>query len=188
MEPIECKGYRIHLEQDEDAPNPCEDFDMLGTMVCWHRRYTLGHVQPKCGHYEYAESIRCNGLVMLPLFLYDHSGITMRTTPFDCPWDSGQVGFIYTTPEKIRECLQVKRLTKKVLAKVDEILVNEVKVYDQYLTGDVWYYWVEDAEGERIDELGCGGFYGSDYALEEARAAVDYYDAHEPKQLEFKQI
>lgn len=32
--------------------------------------------------------------LMLPLYLYDHSGITMNTTGFSCPWDSGQVGWI----------------------------------------------------------------------------------------------
>ena len=29
------------------------------------------------------------GMVILPLYLYDHSGITMNTTGFSCPWDSG---------------------------------------------------------------------------------------------------
>ena len=38
--------------------------------------------------------------LMLPLYLYDHSGITMNTTGFSCPWDSGQVGccLLYTSP------------------------------------------------------------------------------------------
>ena len=35
--------------------------------------------------------------VILPLYLYDHSGITMSTGPFSCPWDSGQVGWIYAS-------------------------------------------------------------------------------------------
>ena len=37
--------------------------------------------------------------LMLPLYLYDHSGITMNTTGFSCPWDSGQVGWIYAFKE-----------------------------------------------------------------------------------------
>ena len=37
--------------------------------------------------------------LMLPLYLYDHSGITMNTTGFSCPWDSGQVGWIYASKE-----------------------------------------------------------------------------------------
>jgi len=38
--------------------------------------------------------------IILPLFLYDHSGITMSTGPFSCPWDSGQVGWIYASKQK----------------------------------------------------------------------------------------
>ena len=36
---------------------------------------------------------------MLPLYLYYHSGITMNTTGFSCPRDSGQVGWIYASKE-----------------------------------------------------------------------------------------
>ena len=37
----------------------------------------------------------------LPLYLYDHGGITMSTNPFSCPWDDGgQVGWIYASKQK----------------------------------------------------------------------------------------
>ena len=42
-------------------------------------------------------------VVALPLYLYDHSGITMNTSGFSCPWDSGQVGWIYCTKKRFRE-------------------------------------------------------------------------------------
>jgi hypothetical protein len=45
--------------------------------------------------------------VILPLYLYDHSGITMNTTGFSCPWDSGQVGWIYTSKENAVEMLGI---------------------------------------------------------------------------------
>jgi hypothetical protein len=65
----------------------------------------------------------------------------MSCAPFGCKWDSGQVGFIIATPEKIRKEFG-KRITKKVRLKVDEILRNEVKVYDQHLRGAKWgYIW-----------------------------------------------
>ena len=41
--------------------------------------------------------------VILPLYLYDHSGITMSTSVFSCPWDSGQVGWIYAEKKKLIE-------------------------------------------------------------------------------------
>jgi hypothetical protein len=41
--------------------------------------------------------------VILPLYLYDHGGITMSIGPFSCPWDSGQVGWIYAPKQKFIE-------------------------------------------------------------------------------------
>lgn len=39
------KGYTIKIYHDEDAESP-RDWDNLGEMVCFHRRYNLGD----CNH------------------------------------------------------------------------------------------------------------------------------------------
>jgi hypothetical protein len=36
------QGYQVRIFQDEDAPNPREEFENLGEMVCWHRNFILG--------------------------------------------------------------------------------------------------------------------------------------------------
>ncbi|SHF15500.1 hypothetical protein SAMN02745133_01946 [Desulforamulus putei DSM 12395] len=136
----------LTIFHDEDAENPRE-WDNLGTMVCWHRRYNLGDqhrfadkdeflfwlLEETVGDTEKAEKIyekirnsidrevyRSYGaynkaiddeilavieqkFIILPLYLYDHSGITMNTTGFSCPWDSGQVGWIYCSKERFRK-------------------------------------------------------------------------------------
>jgi hypothetical protein len=73
-------------------------------MVCFHKRYDLGdkHEYRKGDYSSWAallkEIIRREDPICLkPLYLYDHSEITIRTYPFDCPWDSGQVGFVFIT-------------------------------------------------------------------------------------------
>ena len=48
-EAIEYRGFNINIHQDQDPSiNPIDDFDMFGTMACWHSRYTLGHKQSDC--------------------------------------------------------------------------------------------------------------------------------------------
>jgi hypothetical protein len=42
LDSIEYKGHTINIFPDGDAPNPRKEFDSLGTMVCFHRRYNLG--------------------------------------------------------------------------------------------------------------------------------------------------
>ena len=157
---------RIIIEHDETAESPRE-WDNLGVMAAFHGRYSLGDTNHGFRHTDYsgwnemkADIIRKNpGCVILPLYLYDHSGITMNTTGFSCQWDSGQVGFIFASAEKIRECFMVKRITKKVRERAIASLVSEVKIYDHYLTGEVYHFRIEG--GEHNGES-CGGFYGSD--------------------------
>lgn len=103
-------------------------------------------------------------LVLLPLYVYDHSGMTISTSPFYCPWDSGQVGWIYCTIETAK-----KKLGHTDRKKIEEALKAEVKVYDQYLRGDVYGFILKEKKScescgavklEDIDA--CWGFFGDD--------------------------
>lgn len=100
------------------------------------------------------------GYVLLPVYLFDHSGITISTTPFSCPWDSGQVGFIYTNLKRVQEMgHNWKKWSEKRREQVREWLKGEIKIFDQYLRGDVYGFIIEE-DGEEIDS--CWGFYGED--------------------------
>jgi hypothetical protein len=112
---------------------------------------------------DYLEKER-NAINITPLYLYDHGGITMKTGRFGCPWDSGQVGFIFTTKEMIdKEGIKPER--------IQDILEGEVEVYNQFIEGDVWDVVIKDDEGGFVDQ--CGGFYGYSYAEEEAQRMVE---------------
>ena len=208
---------KIKIVSEEYPENPRTSCDELGTMVCWHRRHRLGDKMPKESPSEYFSGIcgaelqpesqwetdgepaleKC--CLVLPLYLYDHSGLTMNTTGFSCPWDSGQVGYIYVTHKRICEEYGVKRVTalvkdqhgKKIRA-IDmarRVLEAEVKIYDYYLKGEVYCYVVEDKNGEHLDS--CGGYLGGkaysgdsqeendcsswDYMLAEARSAAEWH-------------
>jgi len=168
------RGHTIRVEIDEDPFNPRDDSNM-GTMVCAHRRYRLGDEQSnqETSKDLYNELVRERGAVVIKqLYLYDHSGLTINTTGFSCGWDSGVVGFIYATRQDIQEWLQCKNMTKKVLELANEILVDEVKAYDEYLTGDVYRWSVKDADGDHLDS--CGGYFGdANYALKDAKRSVE---------------
>lgn len=123
--------------------------------------------------------------ITLPLYLYDHSGITMSTSPFSCPWDSGQVGIIYISKKKALEEYSWKQLTKSNRAKIISYLVSEVECYDQYLTGDVYGFHVHklDEDGEIEDDSdildSCWGFFGHDWEenglFEHAKPSIDWH-------------
>jgi hypothetical protein len=118
--------------------------------------------------------------VILPLYLYDHSGITMNTTGFSCQWDSGQVGFIFISKQKMLLEYGGKIVTKKLKDRVTEYLKNEVETYDQFIMGNVYgfrVFKVENGEEEELDS--CWGFYGEDECIDEGKGIMEYYISQE---------
>lgn len=238
----EIEGLGTLVVYYDDSPSSPREFDNLGTMVCFHRRYNLGdeheyrspehfltslfHDLPADVQRSFAEKYATrldvaevereeNGTytiwdsngsevasgfptkddallyiedeyereiesiidepgleellgflaghyIMLPLYLYDHSGITMNTTGFSDPWDSGQVGVIYVDPDEIRKEWQMEDATNELVwEKGYEVLRAEVDEYDKYIQGEVYGYVLEDAEGNEVDS--CWGFIGADW-------------------------
>jgi hypothetical protein len=162
-ETFEHKGFTVELHWDTDPMNPRTDYDNFGTMYCVHGRYTLGDAD------AYPPQ---DDDIVLPLYLYDHSGVTMNTTGFSCPWDSGQVGYIYVSRDQVRHEFNTKRITSKIIDRVKKLLVNEVETYDKYLRGECYGYIVRDEDGEEVDS--CWGFDDEEYCREQAVSGIDY--------------
>ena len=136
-----------------------------------------------------------NCVICKPVHLYSHSGETISTSftyPYNCRWDSGTIGFVVITKEDLRKKYNVNRITKKILVQVEKILEGEIKILDQYLTGDVYGYKISkvtkcDLGHEHNEELdSCWGFYGEDECLKEAESMVEFYQ--KPKQLELELV
>ena len=162
-------GKTLEIYQTQ-VQSPRED-DNLGTMVCFHGGYNLGdehdYVQEDFNSFdELKEQIvkDINPLVILPLYLFDHSGITISTTPFSCKWDSGQVGWIFIDKKQL-DILGTHMLDTEAFPEYKERLKNqlagEVKTYDYYISGDTYGFQIMDEEGEYED--GCSGFFGTDW-------------------------
>jgi hypothetical protein len=244
------RGCKIRLDKD-DSPESPRDWDNLGVMLTWHRRYNLGDEQPKCSaedwFLKYAKEsawwqieldkrqaeVRSNNPdvgedelddlldgvaesmdddtelhqaifdrdnVRLPLYLYDHSGITISTSQFSCAWDSGQIGFIYCNLNKARkewsltanatwETIVTPDTQPRMLQQViHDRLIGEVETYDAFITGNVVSFIAEDPEGETIDS--CCGFYPDsgdyakrwDYPIGEAKSAIDRWHEDQDKE------
>lgn len=98
--------------------------------------------------------------IALPVYLYDHSGITVNTGGFNCRWDSSQVGWIYMSKEEAKKHHGWGKITRHREKLVEEYLEGEIRTLAQYLEGDVYGFEFEDDNGE-IDS--CWGFYGTDW-------------------------
>ena len=218
--------YTGRITQDEYAESP-RDWDNLGTMVCFHRRYNLGDweitkdefnnivdvfVETLSGMPDWdsaseyddeTETIRVDGVeisqenyiskqwdairkhhVILPIGLLDHSGLRIyegsRNHSSDYGgWDSEQVGWIYVSYEKMKKEFNVYSITDVEIEKAKEILRSEIKIYDQYLSGDVYDVIIE-MKCEKCEQTvqvdSSGGYYGYEHAEEIMNEEVEWWN------------
>lgn len=166
---VEVSGrmLTIKVEIDENPDSPRE-WDNLGHMACVHKRYNLGDKSSKLGFnmknlvesYESWDEVEehlveiYDAMVILPVFMYDHSGVSLSCSPFGCRWDSGQVGFIYTTSMDIAKEYKDRAWTEE---EVRACLLSEVNVYSSYVNGEVYGYIIEDEQGGILNS--CFGFF-----------------------------
>ena len=182
---IEYRGHFIEIYHDDSAEDPTGGDGWLSTFSHWHRRYTFA----KC-----AERVRCSTLmesipqlkdelgVSIPVSMLDHSEITLwegaGAHPTDSRgWDSGQVGFLWTDKDRIRQHLGYE-LTAETVEKVKEQLRQELKVLEAWVSGKCYGYSTRDqgdeGPGDRLDI--CFGFVGDwDYVIQEAKASIDLH-------------
>ena len=179
---------KVVINWDEGAENPREWCEYDAVMFCRHSRYNLGDEKlPSAGDLEewhdeeqdleedndyedfdlmyavqkyVAGELDCpfEHVVMLPLYLYDHSGLSMNTSGFSCSWDSGMVGVIAVDARKYDDKKQA-----------EESMKAQVKEYDSYLSGDVYDCLIYKGEKCSLGhthweiEESCGGFIGPDH-------------------------
>lgn len=189
----EEENFRLKIIQDNIAESPRTSMDNLGTMVCWHRRGNygdehnyydkddfwlklaneLGYDESESGDYE--EDVERHKkeahkrAVILPIYMLDHSGVTISTTPFNDRWDSGKLGFIFVSLKDLRQEYGDNKTEEELRELGKKMLQAEVEIYDQYLRGDVYGFVFEKlitcecCKHTKEEEINsCWGFYEED--------------------------
>ena len=184
MEKLEYRGRTIQISQDMHPSNPIEGWDGNVGYALFHNNYSFQNgtdlnTKDYGSWDEFKEALvkKYKTLAILPIYLYDHSGITMSTEPFGCRWDSGQIGFAYVNKEILKAWgYKSRRGYEKVAKKtLEEDIISNVQLYDDYITGNVYGFLVFDDEGEVDDS--CWGYYGDlgkEDAIAEAKNIIDY--------------
>jgi hypothetical protein len=176
VDTYERNKLTVTIYYDEDAESP-RKWDNFGTMICSHKNYILGDEQFNPDDYDGWEGLKQHlikergAVIVLPLGLYDHSGITMYVGDSHDRWDGGQVGFIYCTQEAVD---QYKGTPEENLKNAEACLKQEVETYDHYLTGEVYGFTIiNQRTGEEVDS--CWDFYDLEQIKQEANDVCDGY-------------
>lgn len=195
-ETFEHNGFTIRLTPDEVAESPAQSGDTDRFLVGFHRDFSVQYADKSDGRYdddapvikskddafwylpkgelvkhlienegyepedaqEEADAGHVPGWIVFPLAAYIHGGVhlSVGSCSVGCRWDSGQVGWVF-----VKEDNEWAKVTHEQMA---QWLVDG---WNQYLSGDVWHFSVEDSDGEILDS--CGGIYGMEDALEAAK-------------------
>lgn len=193
VEKYEHAGLTVEIHYDDsgdDWANPRESDGNLAELLCWHPDYVLGDEQFSQSDYESIAAVfdevkrKRKATVVMPLFLLDHSGISIRTgAPIEKisrddvktndrfigdgrGWDTSWVGFAYVT-EARRRAVGVTARRHDQLA---DLIRDEVDWYDTYLRGEVFGYIVRDGE-ENVES--CWGFLGTEHVKEQANESAE---------------
>ena len=154
---LNAQGHTVEIFLDDNPNDPREDCN-IGTMCLFHKRYRLGDKHDFNSPEDLKLFINENEVVWLNVYGYDHGGLTIKTSPFSCPWDSGQLGVIFVTKEEVVK--NFGDFSEESIAKAEKCLQAEVSLYDDYVQGNVYGFRVLDGDNE-IDS--CWGFYGYDH-------------------------
>lgn len=177
--------YRLTVEPDPVPMDPRE-WDNLGTMLCWSVLYQLGD-EPNANSLEILDELYEDpDMIVLPLFLLDHTVLKISTTPFHLGGGPGPLGCIYAPRGAEGLCDD----------RIKELFKGEVETYDLYLRGEVYYFCLEEkdtcaecghTEYEVVDS--CGSFFGDaeeemfeqirEHLESDARGLVDELQAAE---------
>lgn len=99
-----------------------------------------------------------------PLFMYDHSGISISTSPFSCQWDSGRIGMIYERKADAAHRYDHKRANPALHKKWTKEVNSYIEYYDAQLRNDIWEIvlaqYVRTPDGEEIKIEDYCDYYG----------------------------
>ncbi len=182
LEEIKKGNKVLRIYHDENPQDP-RKWDNFGKMVLKHNRYNFpNEINLNFDNFNNLNEIEeylkkeHKAEVILLINLYDHSGISLSTSlnyPYNCCWDSSQIGFIFCSKEDIKK----EGITKK---QAELNLMQEVKTYSQYLEGDVYGFIIieeikvkvkreypkgeitETEETEEKDLDSCWGYIGEE--------------------------
>lgn len=176
-EPVKTKqigNYTINVYYDEMSCNPRLEWDNASHMVVRSRYLEVesneveqtinslcnkyGIENEDMGFLEVIEALN-EHIVIKPISLYVHSGMTVWYGSPTCRWDSGYIGFGYMEHEDLYSsvCDRDKKHYPNWRDQCEAVMGGEMDVLDRCLRGEVYGYVIEDMDGEHIDS--CWGFY-----------------------------
>ena len=206
----------LAIWSDDDTRNDSREWDNVARLYLWHSNYNLGDKNNHETSDDLLQSLASdegiettgeeaerellellkNSYKIMPVYLYDHSGVSVSVAPFSCKFDSGWCGFaILSKQDAIKELGATEEDWEE---KAEKQIKNEVEIYNVYISGEVCGFSLYEekacpccgrVELEYVDS--CGGFYSTgdmlEYLPKEWQQAIKDETIYEQKKEESEQ-
>ena len=153
--------YRVEIVPDHTPIDPRTEHT-IGTIISAHSFIGDRNDLSRNEIEDEIESLR-ESAAILPVYMYDHSGVKLNTSGFNSRWDSGKIGYIYADLEADHHTVDDKERLK-------EVLESEIERYSMFVNGEVYGYMLYESHAcsecdkehtEQVDS--CWGFYGHSF-------------------------
>ena len=156
----DLKMFRIKKSNNilvvyKDYRHPRIFFENFGSIIGWYQDFSLveENSSPELARKK-MEYIKSGGGVFFPIYLLNNKVKHISTEKIN----NFHIGYIYVEGYKIKKKFCIHRITDEIYQKVKEILLNEIKILDQYLQENLYAYDVLSPWGEIVDS--SWGFFG----------------------------
>ena len=146
-------GKFITIDSRCDSPDDDSDFIYVVKETAQYAKNTENHIDliKKMLADDYDEEV----IYIVPISKYEHSGISYSIGK-SFGFDYSNNGFYIVT----KKSLNIFGLTEYNEETLNEYILNELEVYNQYVNGQVYLFELYDNEGYFTDS--CGDFYAID--------------------------
>lgn len=161
---ITYRKHNITIERCEHAESPVQWGNEDIFLVYGHRSFSIARkgFDPK-EIYEHVSETKENmydGYVVVPIYAYIHSGVSLSVSKNTCSWDTSMQGYVLISKEGFPEEVN----------DYDYLAKSMVTEWNDYLSGEI-YRWETDFDS-------CNGYYGDNaenlhHMLSEAKASID---------------
>lgn len=165
MENYIDRGYEVTTEHD-DASWMYDDLWHGVSFISNHNNYKsmgeMSHIRVE----SLLDGDIPEGYEAVKVYAYIHGSIALSVKPFSCPWDSGLMGYLlFKTGEFGNNNIGLEGF---------------VKSWNAIINGEVYYFTIQDENGEVLDS--CGGFDDYDYMKKEIDSIINGMVEYDRKQ------
>lgn len=157
--------YTIEVKYSEYPPDSPRNWDNAWKFMFTHKRFYMpNETDIRFDDYyswdELENALKESYLHVIPVWMFDHSGLSFGIGNEPCPWDSGQIGFAVLSETDFDE-FELDGMSDEQLI---EMLIEDLDVFERYVNGVNYEYAILDEHGEILDS--CTGYYKPEHAMQ----------------------